>query len=172
MNRVFFQVAILIGLLPAGVGATSLRLCLDNPAAVSVATRAEFQMELTRLFPGMAFGSEAACADDEEAVRIALAKEAADHPADVLGAIRIQPDGRLELPALVFVDTVAAYSKAPGQQALGRALARVAGHELLHYFQQSAEHAAHGLMQHRLSAQDLTRHPQPPNWLMSARFKH
>jgi len=170
MHRVLSQVVILAALLPGALSATSLRLCLEDRAGVSVAARAEFLVELIRLLPEAKLSSDEDCADDESAVRIALAKNLAGHPADVLGAIRIQPDGRVAPPALVFVDAVAAYSKAPGERALGRALARVAGHELMHYLQQAADHAEHGLMQDRLSAQDLTRVSHSPSWRMAGRL--
>ena len=169
MNAVVVQLAIVGMLVPGALTAGGLRLCVEDQARVSVAARAELILELTRLFPGVSLADDSDCEKDQRAIRIALAKDAVGRPPDVLGAIQVEPSGRVAPPALVFVDAVAAYSGASGEGALGRALARVAGHEVLHYLQQSSEHASDGLMQHKLSALDLTGHQAPSHWSMVAR---
>jgi hypothetical protein len=87
-------------------------------------------------------------------------------PSDALGlayraADKILP--RLE----VFVERVRRLTGAGDWETVGRALARVAAHELLHYRNQTGEHAAHGLMQARLSRAELVSEDLRPRLLAS-----
>jgi hypothetical protein len=159
---------IAVALAPAAIAGNGLRLCLETQVEVSVAARAELLVELIRLLPGVGLADPSLCPEERDAIRIALTKSAADHPPDALGAIQVS-QGRVAPPALVFVDAVARYSRATGERALGRALARVAAHELLHFLRQSEEHAHDGLLQEKLTAQDLTRNPGPPAWTIRNR---
>lgn len=168
MTRVLVQLTLFAALAPAALNATSLRLCLQNDADVSVPARAELLRELIRLFPGVGLADSKRCAEDEDAVQIALTQAAAEHPADALGAMKVR-QGRIAPPALVFVDQVAHHSRASGERALGRALARVAGHELLHFLRQTQQHEDQGLMRDKLTAHDLTRNPGPPAWTVRDR---
>ena len=166
MNQALVQVTIVLALAPAAVAGNELRLCVENQADVSVPARAELLLELVRLLPGVALSDPSPCPED--AIRVALTKSSAGHPPDALGAIQMD-QGRIAPPALVFVDAVAHYSGATGEGALGRALARVAAHELLHFLRQTEQHAHDGLLQEKLTAQDLTRNPGPPAWTIRNR---
>ncbi len=164
MNQVLAPLVIVAALAPAAAGGASLRLCLEDRAEVSVAARGELLREIIRLFPSAEFINPADCERNADAVRIFLAKGVPGRPPDALGAVKVEADGRLSPPALVFVDAVAEYSRANDELTLGRALARVAGHELLHYLRQSSDHDAHGPMRERLTAQDLTERRGGPAW--------
>jgi hypothetical protein len=170
MNQALVQITIALALAPVAVAGNQLRLCVENQAEVSLPARAELLLELVRLLPGAALAEPSLCALEADAIRISLIQSAAHHPADALGAIQVE-QGRIAPPALVFVDAVARHSGATGEGALGRALARVAAHELLHFLRQTEQHSHDGLLQEKLTAQELTRNPGPPAWTMRARTR-
>ena len=140
---------------------SALRLCLDDRAELRMPARAALVQELIRLFPG----ADLVRGCQDGAVAIALHGNSAGHPPDALGAMAVFADGAIHPPVLVFVDAVARHSAANSEEALGLALARVAGHELLHFLRQSREHSDSGLLQERLSAGDLTGKPGPTAWV-------
>ena len=111
------------------------------------------QSELRLLFPGHELQFQrGTCADS--AVALSIRDSRSDVPADVLGLAHRRNDGiapRIEL----FLQPIMRYSGATGWETAGRALARVAAHELLHYLQQSSGHAEEGLLRAKLSRDDL-----------------
>src|SRR5690606_6133484 len=87
-------------------------------------------------------------------VQLTILGSRAGIPDDALGLAH-RADGAI-LPRLeVFVDPVLRLTQTRDGATLGRALARVASHELLHYLRQTSEHQAHGLLRERLTPTDL-----------------
>lgn len=167
MNPVFVELAFLSAVAAVAAPSAGLQVCLDDSYGVSVPARGEFVQELTRLIPHADFNH--GCPDADAGVRIALLASDGSVPQDALGAIRVNAGGQVAPPVLVFVDTVESYSEAASEESLGRALARVAGHELLHYLRQSSQHGSHDLLRSRLSAHELTGVPGPARWTRRGR---
>jgi len=83
-------------------------------------------------------------------VIVFLKSTAPNSEQDALGRAAVV-DGKI-LPVLeVFVDPVARLTGANDYEILGRALGRVAGHELLHYLLQQHEHNEAGLLREQLT---------------------
>ncbi|MBI1354693.1 MAG: hypothetical protein GC160_10125 [Acidobacteria bacterium] len=154
MSSNLAKAAIAALLCQGALGATVLRLCLQDRADLRMPARAALIQELIRLFPSARLSPD--CPGDPGALAITLLPQLSGQPSDALGAMAVRADGVIAPPILVFVNAVVAHSSAKSEEALGLALARVAGHELLHFLSQSREHSPAGLLQERLSAADLT----------------
>jgi hypothetical protein len=87
-------------------------------------------------------------------------------PSDALG-LAYRGNGAI-LPRLeVFVTPVMQLTQTGDWETLGRALARVAAHELLHFQLQTGEHQSHGLLRARLSPADVVSEDLGPRMLAS-----
>lgn len=74
---------------------------------------------------------------------------------EALGVARLE-NGEVSPDLAVFPDVVAArLASLSSSAALGRALARVASHEIIHYLDQSPGHHSHGLMREVFSSDEL-----------------
>ena len=99
-------------------------------------------------------------------ILVSLVAERPGVPPDALGLAHSERG--LILPRLeVLVGAVMRLTKAGDRETLGRALARVAAHELLHYQRQTGDHDAHGLMQARLTPADLLSEELRPRMMAS-----
>jgi hypothetical protein len=132
----------------------SRQVCLDDRAQVNAPTLGSFYKEFQSLVgPHGVELAESGCEPD--AIRLSLYRRAQGHGADVLGAApregsRIAP--RLE----IYLDRVVAMMpETRCWNVLGRALARVAAHEVAHYMDQNRRHSDAGLMQARFSGAQL-----------------
>ena len=133
--------------------ASDLRLCLENTARIDETTYRATRSELAAILA--VSGVAASFADcGPGVVSIALQREpSAEEPAALGRTLR--RGGRL-LPQIdIFVGPVSQLlgTNLPGL--LGRALARVATHELGHWISQGARHTDRGVMMERLSAAHL-----------------
>ena len=131
----------------------ALGLCLENAARVDNDTLKVFRAELGRVFSE---SNRQADFEDcgPDAIRIDFQIESpADEPS-ALGGIR-QRDGVLFPEIALFVSPTAEIIGSRLPALLGRALARVATHELGHWLSQSSAHASRGVMMERLSAAHL-----------------
>ena len=130
-----------------------LNLCVDNQARLDEYTIQAFRKELAAILAASDRGAGfSPCRDGS--VRITLrAKPPAEEPA-ALGAARRRDDAILPEVEL-FVDGIAflVETRLPG--VLGRAMARVATHEIAHYLYQSGEHSGEGHMMERLGPAHL-----------------
>jgi hypothetical protein len=133
--------------------AGGLELCVENPARLDGFTVQAFRAELNRIaelsgrpivFTGCRPGL----------VRIVLRDEPPAEETSALGAIR-QQDGRLLPEIELFVSPTSRLINTRLPEILGRALARVATHELGHLLTRSSTHRDHGVMMERLSAAHL-----------------
>jgi hypothetical protein len=136
--------------------ATAMRVCLEDRVGMGVPARAGLVGELRALAPDVeveirAEGCNGIAGSDVVLTVLGSRPEA---PSDALG-LAYRGNGTI-LPRLeVFVDPVMRLTRAADWQTLGRALARVAAHELLHYRRQTDEHDASGLFQARLTPTEL-----------------
>jgi hypothetical protein len=141
--------AVLAGPLMAG----GLKVCLANPARLDDLTLQVFRQELGAILTASGRPSSLdSCASP--AVRITLRQYPGEEEPAALGRTRYV-NGRL-LPEIdLFVSPVGQIvgTRLPG--VIGRALARVAAHELGHWLAQETGHAAHGFMMERLAAGHL-----------------
>ena len=92
------------------------------------------------------------CAAD--LLRVTLESRREGMAADVLGAARLQ-SGAVLPPLAVFVDPVMEFTRANDWRVVGRALARIAAHEVLHYTAQRTTHAARGVMRSSFPSRQL-----------------
>ena len=142
--------------LSAAAGAEPLRVCvhseIDLPEPAEASMRAELKMLFPRLKVVAQRGPCQATTDEQVLILVKDADEGV--PADALGRAPMV-DGKI-VPALeVFKGSVAAVSGATDLETLGRALGRVAAHELLHYLLQQSGHNVTGLLQERLDSTAL-----------------
>ncbi len=146
--------------------ALALSVCLEDRAEIGVPARAGLLRELHALLPGIEveLGRCNALGDADVALAVLRSREGV--PVDALG-LAYRADGAI-LPRLeLFVDPVMRLTRAGDWETLGRALARVAAHELLHYRRQSGDHDPHGLLQARLSAAELVSEDLRPRLVAS-----
>jgi hypothetical protein len=158
--------ALLLGVFALQAG--ELRVCLEDRTGIGAPTRAGMVRELNALLPDLDLDvAERGCSPVAGAdILLSLVDERPGVPPDALGLAHSERG--LILPRLeVLVGAVLRLTKASDRQALGRALARVAAHELLHYQRQSGDHDAHGLMQARLAPSDLLSEELRPRLMAS-----
>jgi hypothetical protein len=130
------------------------QVCLDDQAGLNVPALGSFYREFQSLVgPRGVKLVESGCAPD--AIRLSLRQRAEGRDADVLGAApivgsRIAP--RLE----IYLDRVVAMiPESHCWNVVGRALARVAAHEVAHFIDQDQRHSEMGLLQARFSGAQL-----------------
>ncbi len=128
-----------------------LALCLENPARVDTYTLQALQEELHFILVASDRSAAITTPCRPGIVTITLRQDPPDEETSALGGIRVR-DGRLFPEIELFVSPTAQIvgTRLPG--VLGRALARVATHELGHWLNQNSLHAARGCMMERLSA--------------------
>ena len=125
-------------------------MCVSNPAALSVPALKELESELESLLPGTAvLLPESGCSRQPDSVLLSIHHSPPDKYVTALG-LAWRRGGRI-LPDLeAYVRPVV---KAAGGVAtagvVGRALARVAAHELVHFLRQQSHHSESGLMRER-----------------------
>lgn len=131
-----------------------LDLCVDNQARLDEMTMQAFRTELMAILTASErYGEFAPCRAGS--VRITMRSKPPAEEASALGAAR-RKDGRI-LPELeLYVDGVTQLVNVRLPGVIGRALARVATHEMAHYlYQEGGAHADAGLMMERLGAAHL-----------------
>lgn len=132
--------------------AEPIRICIHDQASMPAAARASLRAELVLLFPRLQIITRSnPCSGTKDGQVVVFVKGFAPISApDSLGRAPFVA-GKI-LPTLeVFVDPVARLTGANDFETLGRALGRVAGHELLHYLLQQAGHDEAGLLRKQLA---------------------
>lgn len=140
----------------AAARAEPLRVCVHDQVELPELAEASMRAELKLLFPRLKVVAQRNPCDTEIQEQILIFVKDADTsaPADALGRAPMV-DGKI-IPAVeVFKDPVARLSGANDLETLGRALGRVAAHEMLHYLLQQSGHNVTGLLQERLGAEAL-----------------
>ena len=125
-----------------------LDVCLDNQARLDEMTIQAFRTELMAILSASdRYAEVAPCR--EGSVRISLRSKPPAEETAALGAAR-RKEGRIVPELDLFVDAIAQVvdTRLPG--VLGRAMARVATHEIAHYLYQAGVHTDGGLLMERL----------------------
>jgi hypothetical protein len=148
-----WTIPILAMMTVAAAPSHDLHLCLENPTKLEPMLLSAFQKETVRILASSGRHSAfVPCAPD--VVVLTLRREPPSEEPSALGATRTR-DGRLLPEIELFAKPVAELVgyRLPGL--VGRALARVAVHELGHYVFQDPRHRTRGVMMERLSAAHL-----------------
>jgi hypothetical protein len=133
--------------------AQGLFLRIENPAKLDEHTLKAFRTELDTILT--ASGRRAALTPcSSTTVSVTLRTEPPAEEPSALGGIR-RRDGRLVPEIELFVSPTAQIIGTRLPAVLGRALARVATHELGHWLSPDSPHAERGVMMERLSSAHL-----------------
>ena len=155
--------------LATGLGATSVlhaswTVCVeDNESLLNVPVRAAILREFPSVIGGrgarLAFRS---CPTDSPRLQLSISREPPDHLSGILG-LALRRSDRIEPSLQVFYGPLVRYLGAPNNaSAIGRAVARVAAHEVAHFLDQQHHHCAKGLLRARFPAYELAaRNPWP-----------
>ena len=162
------RVVMLLVLL-AGLGqARNRQVCLDDQAALKPPALGSFYQEFQSLVgPRGVELTESGCQPD--AIRLSLYERGGSRDADVLGAARVE--GSRIAPRLeIYLDRVVAMlPESHCWDTVGRALARVAAHEVAHFLEQDQRHAETGLLRSRFSSAQLASDDSYPfRWIPAA----
>jgi hypothetical protein len=151
--RRWLYIAALVGALPGALAAGAAPTCILNPARVDPMTLQVFREELAGILAASGMTAEfGAC--EAGSVRITLRGAPPETETAALGAARFK-DGKV-LPELeIYVDGIARLLDTRLAGVLGRAMARVAAHEMAHYLRQQGGHEAEGALRERLSVAHL-----------------
>jgi hypothetical protein len=163
--RVVLPFVLLIGL-AQGQGR---QVCLEDHAALNTPTLGSFYQEFRALVGARGIElSDSGCQPD--AIRLSLYQRAEGRAADVLGAARV--DGQRVSPQLeVYLDPVVAMMpETHCWNVVGRALARVAAHEVAHFIDQDQQHSKIGLLRARFPGAQLASDDSYPfRWIRAER---
>ena len=163
--------AVLMGLATSSPSsAQELHVCVRDLAQLKKPAQQALLAELRLLFPRVDLTTDLNPCESPagaEVVQLLLFPRRPDVPPDVLGLTMLSR-GRI-LPRLeVFTEPVARFTGAADLQALGRALGRVAAHELGHYVRQTSEHEDRGPMRADLGSAELLAKDRGPFVELSA----
>ena len=128
----------------------------DNESLLTTPVRAAFLREFPAVIGGqgarLAFRS---CPADTPRLQLSVSREPPDHLSGILGMARRRSD-RIEPSLRVFYGPLVRYLGAPNNaSAIGRAVARVAAHEVAHFLEQQPHHCAKGLLRESFPAYEL-----------------
>ena len=133
----------------ASTRAADLRVCFHNPAGLRPPTLASMNLELSGLLHGKRVSLMGApcLAESNGAALVVVRKGGLPDEPDVLGRA-VQTKGRI-MPILeVYLEPIVSLiGNGRSSKTVGRALARVAAHELNHFVDQTEAHSDRGLMQ-------------------------
>ncbi len=165
MTRRLLLSVVLSGLaLATPTPAEELFVCVRDLAQLKKPARQVLLSELRLLFPRVDVTTDLNPCDAGPAadvVQLILLRRRSDVPRDVLG-LTMWSRGRI-LPRIeVFSEPVAEFTRAGDLQTLGRALGRVAAHELGHYVRQTTEHDEKGPMRADLPSSELVAADRSP----------
>ena len=151
------QAALLMAsLAPGAIGATWTVCVEDSGELLNTPLRGAVLREFRELMGGrgtdLGFG---ACLRDSRKIRLEIRGEAPDHLEGVLG-LAYRRSERIEPRLKVFYGPLVRYIGDPNStELIGRAIARVAAHEALHFLDQQPSHCADGLMRPEFSVWEL-----------------
>lgn len=141
---------------PGAIGA-SWTVCIeDSKPLLSTPLRAAMWKEFrTVLGSGKARLTFGGCADDPRQILLEIQAEPPEALSGVLGRAH-RRSGAVRPSLEVFYGAMVRYLGKPiSARALGRALARVAAHEVAHFLAQEVRHCSHGLMRPMFAAHEL-----------------
>ncbi|MEX2263493.1 MAG: hypothetical protein WD696_16165 [Bryobacteraceae bacterium] len=132
----------------------SLAVCLDD--RVHIGSRAEqaFRQELSLLSGSMARLMDGSCSESKS-IRISIRTHAPAQYETALGLAHTAGGRVLPAIELFAINILRTFGRQVGSERFGRALAKVAFHELQHYIRQEQHHDAGGLFAPSLSGTQL-----------------
>ena len=151
------QAALLLAFIAPGTFGATWTVCLeDSGELLNTPHRGAVLGEFRELMGGQGveldFGT---CVQDSRRIRLEILGEAPDHLEGVLGLAHRRSE-RIEPRLKVFYGPLVRYIGDPNSTLLvGRAIARVAAHEAMHFIKQQPSHCADGLMRPEFSVWDL-----------------
>lgn len=155
---------------PAGdfVHAQTRQVCLEDLAGLNEPALGSLYREFQTLAgPRGLMLTNSGC--EAGSVRLSLRRRGNGHGPDVLGAAYRQ-GGSIAPHLEIYVDAVVDLMPARCWDVVGRALGRVAAHEVAHFLDQDERHAEAGLLQARFSGSELAGDDSYPfRWIRSAR---
>jgi hypothetical protein len=152
--RLFAAILVLAGTAGESANLPSA-ICLEDRAGISYRVRAAFDRELSALLgKGREMAQKRAC-PSAAGIRISIRTHAPSRYADALGVTWTAHDRVLPLIELYTSNVLKTLGGHAGSERFGRALARVAFHELQHYTRQERGHDEDGLFSRTVSASDL-----------------
>jgi hypothetical protein len=151
MWRASLAIATIVIANPLMAGA--LELCVQNPSRLDEYTLRSFRSELTVILTASGRPPEfVACRPG--LTKLIVREQPPEEETSALGRTRVE-NGQFVPEIEIFVAPVAAILGTRLPAVLGRALARVATHELGHLLRQDARHSPRGVMTERLGAAHL-----------------
>jgi hypothetical protein len=152
--------ALLLGLLFGGatsVQAAKWQVCLHDAVGLNAPARASFDREFTLLLgPHDMRFAWSSCRAGGAAIHLALRLDAPQPYSNVLG-LAYKQSGAISPHLEIFLDPVLDLMKdTQCWTVIGRALARVAAHEITHFTEQRDTHDARGLMKTGFSSTELS----------------
>jgi hypothetical protein len=171
MTRFRPILAVLIGSLTLGGALAQVpEVCLDDRAGLNAPAMGSFYQEFQQLAGAHGVKIEGGACEPGK-IRILLTKGESNHPSDVLGAAPVVT-ARVEPRFEIYVDRVVALlPETQCWNAVGRALARVAAHEVAHFIDQDLTHSRSGLLQAHFSGAQLAGEDSYPFRWISSRQK-
>jgi len=149
------RVVLPLALLLVGLGpAQGRQVCLVDQAGLSPPALGSFYREFQTLVgPRGLELAESEC--EPEAIRLSLYRRAQGHDADVLGAAR-RESSKIAPRLEIYIDPIVELlPESHCWNTVGRAVARVAAHEVAHFFDQDQRHSEAGLLRVRFSGAQL-----------------
>jgi hypothetical protein len=159
------QLVLLAGLAQA----QSRQVCLDDQAGLNTPALGSFYKEFQTLAgPRGVELAESGC--EPNAIRLSLYPTAQVQATDVLGAARVE-QSRIAPRLEIYLDRVVALMpETRCWNVVGRALARVAAHEVAHFISQDQRHTEAGLLRAQFSGTQLASEDSYPfRWLPAER---
>lgn len=151
------QAALLMASLASSAFGATWTVCVEDSAELlNTPLRGAMLREFRELLGGrgadLGFGT---CVRDSPRIRLEIEDEAPDHLEGVLG-LAYRRTERIEPRLKVFYGPLVRYIGDPNStQLIGRAIARVAAHEAMHFLEQQPAHCANGLMRPEFSVWEL-----------------
>lgn len=149
-----------------------LRLCLEDQTDLPKVARIELEAELNALLDStnLELVSGPCPSPGADSVRIRLDARPDGMPSDVLGAARLEGE-RVAPDLIVFPREIQRFTGANDCERWGRAIARVAAHEIAHYLRQSLRHEEQGLMREAFSPTQLSAAAHRPTFRLASNFR-
>lgn len=142
--------------LPSALGAAWTVCVQDSDAQLSAPVRAAALREFGELMGAQRASLEfGVCPSAGLRVQLQVLAEAPEYPSNVLGQAHRRHE-RIEPLLKVYYGSLVRYLGHPNSAyAIGRAVARVAAHETMHFLDQDPSHCSHGLLRSGFGAWEL-----------------
>ncbi|MGQ9634841.1 MAG: hypothetical protein ACUVXB_11425 [Bryobacteraceae bacterium] len=144
------QLLVAFGLAVAPAAAQPSRLCVEDRVRLDASVTDSFRRELRTLLPGWQLAS---CGPDS--VRLIFRFDPPARYGAALGLAWCAQDRVLPVVEVYLNPVLRTLAGARSGEIVGRALARVAAHEVAHYVLQRLDHDASGLLNPRFSPVEL-----------------